>query len=492
MDYITGTSREQVTMLPNCVEDYVSADNPVRVVDAFIEKLDLEKMGFIKFEPNHTGRPMYSPKDLLRLYLYGYMNRVRSSRNLERECWRNLEVIWLMHNLKPDHKTIARFRQSNAKALKNVFHSFVRLGVQLGLYGQELIAVDGSKFKANNSKERNFTKGKIADRIHRIDEKVEQYLDEMNAADATEDAEENRIDYDRCMKNIEELLEKKEMYLEMESAVNSSEETQVSLTDPDSRLMKTKDGMMVSLNVQTAVDSKNKMIAAFFATSQTQDKNMMAPTAQQAAENMACSSLTVVADKGYDSASDVAQVVLNGHTPVITGSEYEITIPTDTVNGEIIADYNPSIARAVFIPEKNVFICPMGNYLFPSAYVKSKHEAKYKNCKACRNCPNRCIDARYYVASRFIKLSEFSREYDGSPMPLQKHHVLADPNTASQRKCIIEHVFGSVKLNLGISYLLLRGIPKAEGELSLAFLAYNIKRAIQILGVECLVKAIQA
>ena len=203
MEFIIGEDRGQSSLLPDCLDDYIGEENTARVIDAYVESLDMSQLGFEKSVPNETGRPMYAPKDLLKLYIYGYMNRVRSSRNLERESHRNLEVIWLLKKLTPDHKTIARFRQQNPKALKNMFRDFVRLCSGLGLYGKELIAVGGSKFKAWNTKDRNFTKGKITDRIHRIDKKIEQYMTELDEQDK---AESNDMEEPRAAK-VQEILQ---------------------------------------------------------------------------------------------------------------------------------------------------------------------------------------------------------------------------------------------------------------------------------------------
>ena len=486
MEFIAGLDRAQYTCYMGCLDDAVFENNPVRFIDAYVDRLDMAGLCFQSNEPQDTGRPAYDPRDLLKLYIYGYFNRVRSTRNLERECYRNIEVIWLMKNLKPDHKTISRFRQNNPKALKNVFRDFVRLCAELDLYGKDLIAVDGSKFKAWNSKDRNFTKGKIEDRIRRIEEKIDKYLSELERLDQIDEAERLPVlrDKEQIQEIILKLQERKAVLEDYKGEVTCGEETQVSLTDPDSRLMKTKDGMEVCLNVQTAVDSKNKMIVEFMVGNQVQDKNMMSPMARKASKILETENMVIVADNGYDSVSDVAQVLADNNTPVVAGGDYEFWYPTNEENAEEVNDYDEAIARSVYLPERNVLICPMGQFLYPSCYVKSKHIAKYGNPKACAHCPKKCTSMKYYYAERMIKLSEFSKEYDASPVPLRKIRILQDKEIASQRKCIVEHPFGTVKRNLGIAYLLLRTIPKAEGELSLAFLAFNMKRALNIVGIE--------
>ncbi len=491
MEYIAGKSREQVTMLPNCLDDYVDEEDSVRVIDAFVESLDMVSLGFEKSTPNSTGRPMYAPKDLLKLYIYGYMNRVRSSRSLEKETHRNLEVIWLLRTLKPDHKTIARFRQHNPVALKNVFRYFVQLCCGLNLYGRELIAVDGSKFKAWNTKDRNFTKGKLSDRIRRINEKIEAYMKELEQQDATEEAMSTETQAVQTREILRQLTERKAMLEGYQEQLKIGDDTQISLTDPDSRLMKTKDGMDVCLNVQTAVDSKNKMIVEFDVINQVQDKNMLMPMTERASEILDSASLTVVADNGYNSVSDAAQVWAAGHTPVIAGGSYEFCFPADEQDAQEIAEYTPDVARSVYLPERNVFICPMGHMLHPVCYHRPKHVAKYMNYSTCRQCTQKCTTSQYYTAERLMKPSDFQREYNDSPVPLRKVQIGQNKEVVRQRKCIVEHPFGSIKRNMGISYLLVRGIEKARGELSLAFLGYNLKRAVQILGINKLIHSFQ-
>ena len=485
MEFITGRERGQYYI--GCLEDSIDENNPVRFVDAYVSQLDISALGFKNSTPQETGRPAYSPKDLLKLYIYGYLNRVRSSRGLEKECYRNIEVIWLINGLHPDHKTIARFRQINPKALKEVFRDFVRLCMRMELMGKELIAVDGSKFKAWNSKDRNYTKGKIDDRISRIEGKIAAYLEELDKLDEAVKSE-SQLASENRVKSLEEVIsiltERKAVFEEYRERVSGGEETQISLTDPDSRLMKTKDGMAVCLNIQTAVDSKNKLVVEFEVGNQAQDKNLMSPMAKKASEILETEHMIIVADNGYDSVSDVAQVLAEKNTPVVAGGDYEFWYPTTEEEAEEVTDYDETIARSVYWPDRNVYICPMGKFLYPSCYVKSKHIAKYANTKECFCCTKKCTRMKYYYAERRMNLSEFSKEYDDSPVPLKKIRVLQNKEIAAQRKCIVEHPFGTIKRDMGIAYLLLRTIPKAEGELSLAFLAFNIKRALNIVGIQ--------
>ena len=359
--------------------------------------------------------------------------------------------------MRPDHKTIARFRQNNPKALKNVFRDFVRFCVGLGLYGKELIAIDGSKFKAWNGKDRNYTKGKIQDRIRRAEEKIAAYLEELERIDKEMESEDQARTIEAAILALVERRTELEGYLE---CITCGEETQVSLTDPDSRLMKTKDGMSVCLNVQTAVDGKNKMVVEFAVCNQVQDKNLMSPMAEKASEILEADHMTIVADNGYDSVSDVAQVLAGNNIPVVCGGDYEFWYPATAEKAGVITGYDETIARSVYIPS------------------------------ACSHCPKKCTTMRYFYVERMIKKSEFSKECDMSPVPLKKIRILQNKAISSQRKCIVEHPFGTVKHDMGVRQLLLRGIQKAEGELSLTFLAFNMKRALNIVGIKNLMAAL--
>ena len=393
------------------------------------------------------------------------MNRVRSSRSLEIETKRNLEVIWLLKKLTPDHKTIARFRQHNVRALKNVFCSFVKTCMGFGLYGRELIAVDGSKFKAWNSKDRNFSSGKLSDRITRINERIEAYLAELNETDKLEQGAADSMNTEEL---IRKLNERKERYQQLKGQLVQSDDLQISLTDPDSRLMKTKNGMDVCLNVQTVVDAQNKMIVTFSVGSEVQDKNMLAPTVELTEQMLEKKELTVLADRGYDSVSDVAQVVKNGHIPVVAHSEYEFCLPTDDEHAETITSYDAKIGKSIYWPERNVFICPMGEMLHPIGYSKTKRTATYSNATACGKCPQKCTKSKYYHAERLMPPSAYSKQYDDSPLPLREVHVAENKQLMQQRKCIVEHPFGTVKRSLGVSYLLLQGKQTADGKISLS------------------------
>ena len=274
MAHISGEDRSQVLLLPDAVEDYVGADNPVRFIDAFVDSLDLEASGFGRVRPRETGRPGYDPADLLKLYIYGYLNRVRSSRRLEAETHRNLEVIWLMRRLRPDFKTIADFRRDNRPAFREVFRAFVRVCRELDLYGRELIAVDGTCIKAVNHRDRNFTQAKLKSELQRIDARLERHFERMNEADAEEGGCGTQSD-PRLQEKIESMRKKKERLEGYRKSLEESGEAQLSLTDPDSRSMRAGTRSGVGYNAQVAVDTKHNLIAEQQVHSQVTDLGLL-------------------------------------------------------------------------------------------------------------------------------------------------------------------------------------------------------------------------
>jgi len=297
MSYIEGESREQRVLFPEVLDDYISEENLVRFIDAFVDGLEMEELGFDRTAPKETGRPPYDPRDLLKLYIYGYLNRVRTGRTLERECQRNVELMWLMRKLRPDFKTITDFRKDNRKAFRGVFRQFVLLCKGLGLVGGELVAVDGSKFKAVNSGQRNFSQKKLEERLKKIDEKVERYLDEMDRGD--EEGKDTEISAAELKQKIEKLKERKGRYEELLKELGASGQSQVSLTDPESRAMALTPRGEVSYNVQTAVDQKHHLIVEQDVTNEGLDNHQLFTMAQKTKQMLGQDELQVVADMGY-------------------------------------------------------------------------------------------------------------------------------------------------------------------------------------------------
>ncbi len=298
MAHITGEDRSQLLLLPDTVDDYVGPDNPVRFIDAFVDGLDLEAAGFQRVRPNDKGRPGYDPADLLKLYIYGYLNRIRSSRRLETETHRNLEAIWLLRQLKPDFKTIADFRRDNRHAFRAVFRQFVRLCRELDLYGRELIAVDGTRIKAVNHRDRNFTRAKLKTDLQRIDDRLDRYLDQVNEADA-DDAGGRAAAVADLQEKIASIRKRKETLEGHRQTLDDTGEAQLSLTDPDSRSMHSGTRVGVGYNVQIAVDTKHNLIAEQQVHSKVADLGLLAETATAARENLAVDEIDAVADRGY-------------------------------------------------------------------------------------------------------------------------------------------------------------------------------------------------
>lgn len=489
MGYIIGANRNQIILLPESVDEYIGVENAVRVIDAYVDSLDLEQLGFTKTEPCETGRPPYAPQDLLKLYVYGYMNRVRSSRRLEMETNRNLEAIWLLKKLSPDHKTIARFRHENASALKNVFRDFAKLCFRLGLYGRELAAIDGSKFKAVNSADRNFSIAELNERIKRLTARIDEYLRQMNETDATEEASPTQTT-DEIQQIIERLSTRKTTYEAYLEEMKANDETQRSLTDPDARLMKGPKGFDVSYNVQTSVDSKHKLIAEFDVTNDGNDMKQLADMALATAEILKAPDITVTADTGYDSASEIARCIENGITPQVIGSEGSFCVPCEAEEAqEIISHEN---GKCVYIKERNIVICPMGHTLRPMHYKNSGRMAIYYNYNACQNCTCRCTKTKYRQFALRMKKSEFSKNHNADNLHVQQINITINPAITVRRKELAEHPFGTIKRGMFADHVLTRGLQNVTGEFSLVFLAYNMKRVINILGVKAIVEAIKA
>lgn len=392
MGYINGADRNQITLLPESVDDYVAEDNAVRVIDAYVDSLDLAELGFIKTKPEETGRPPYAPQTLLKLYVYGYMNRVRSSRRLEAETKRNLEVIWLLGKLSPDHKTIANFRKDNAAALKGVFRDFVKLCMGLGLYGRELAAIDGSKFKAVNSTDRNFSVTELNERIKRLTVRIDEYLHQLNETDAAEETKAERTP-DEIQEIVERLSTRKATYESYLEEMKSGEETQKSLTDPDARLMKGPKCFDVSYNVQSSVDSKHKMIAEFEVTNDGNDMNQLVNMAITTAEILEAPNLTATADTGYNNASEFARCVENGINPQVIGFEGDFCVPCEPEQAEEITSHENG--KCVYLKERNIVICPMGHVMPPMHYKNGQRMAVHYNYNACQNCTCRCTKSKY-------------------------------------------------------------------------------------------------
>lgn len=486
MNYIQGISREQILLMPECVDEYINEDNAVRVIDVYVDGLDLTALGFAKAELGETGRPPYAPQDLLKLYIYGYMNRIRSSRRLETESKRNVEVMWLLKRLSPDHKTIARFRRDNSGALKNLFRNFVKMCLGLGLYGRELAAIDGSKFKAVNSTDCNFSIAELNERIKRLNTRIDEYMQQLNETDAAEEDKPESAVGD-IKQIIERLSSRKNTYESYLEEMSANGETQKSLTDPDARLMKGANGFDVSYNVQTSVDSKHKLITEFNVTNDGNDMKQLSEMAMATAEVLEISGIIAVADTGYNSASEIVKSIENGITPHVAGSEGNYCVPCKAHEAQKITAHENG--KGIYIKERNIFICPMGNVMPPMFYKNGDRTARHYNYRACSECTCRCTKVKYRTFGVRIKKDEFTKEHNAENLYVKQIYIIPDPVIIDQRKALVEHPFGAVKRAMDAGYLLTKGIAKVTGEFSLVFLAYNLKRVINIIGVKNLIEA---
>jgi len=462
------------------------------VLEVYTESLDLSKLGFKTAEAHKTGRPMYNPQDMLKLYMWGYMNRIRSSRRLETETKRNLEVLWLMRRLSPDHKTIARFRQENPMALKNVFCDFVTLCVRLGLYGKELAAIDGSKFKAVNSRARNFTKTQVQDKIARLTAKIEEYIQEMESADAEENDCEGEKSKEEISQIIQELSKHKERYQGYAQELEQNGEKQKSLTDADSRLMQTNGKMDVCYNVQTSVDAKNKLIAEFEISNQGNDKNFITPLAKKTKAILETETIIVAVDNGYESIQDILAAKSQGIEAHVAGTDFDVCVPSE--GGQQIQIRSHHNGRCVYIKERNISLCPMGNVLYPQYYnnKKTRGAGIFQNIGACRKCTCKCTKDKRNRFRHLVEMpkKDFSKEYNDEGLAIKQIRIAPKKEIMVQRKSLVEHPFGTIKRNMDGGYCLTKGLEKVSGEFSLMFLAYNIKRVINILGSRKLIESL--
>ena len=539
MSYIKGRDRSQLTLMPECIDDLIDKDSPVRVIDAFIDSLDICELGFTHAKPADTGRPAYDPKDLLKLYIYGYFNSIRSSRKLMRECGRNIELFFLLNFLAPDFRTIADFRKDNAEAIRKVFLEFVKLSLKLKLYQNELQAIDGSKFYAVNGRKRMYNDEVLRKKIERIDEHLSRYLEEMDALDHTENlsAQDLKGAKETVESKRELLTERKKKYQIMRKKLKESGETQMLTTDPEARMMKIKDGFGCAYNVQTAVDSGSHMIADYLVTNDRNDEQLLHTFSEQVKETLSTDIISVAADKGYDSKAEIEACVLSGVIPYIgfknDVGERVITLPyekgrissaqrsstkpedikrclsagvlPDCYQGSNISvGVNEIYHTGCFtkIDDKTV-ICPMGQALKRTKFLNGG--AVFACKPACRSCSNRCTASKNYKTVYFGPDTEMvvARMYGRTPpvnkppkdftphnsffvKPIEKTvtiRIKDDIPKQKKRLCISEHPFGTVKRYHGAYFLLCKGIRKTTAELGLSFLAYNLKRAINIKGV---------
>jgi transposase len=473
--FVQGEARSQMSLLPECLDDYVTEDNPVRVVEAFIDALDLEKLGFTGMVPQVTGRPAYHPSMMLKLYVYGYLNRVHSSRRLERESQRNVELMWLTGRLTPDFKTIANFRKDNGRGIREVCKQFVTVCRKLNLLSQSTVVIDGSKFKAVNNRDRNVTPGKLKRRGEELERSIERYFYRLDKMDQKSD-EVVEIQTPMLKEKIASLKEALAELNALEPELNKREDKQISLTDPEARSLRTRGTGIVGYNVQTAVEPDNHLIVAHEVTNQFNDHSQLSPMAIAAKEAMGVDKLDAVADRGYFKGEEVLACGEAGIT---------VYVPhTTTSHNKAKGLYDKADFR--YIVEDDEYQCPAGERLQrrTNTHDHGKPIARYwtLNCGTCA-WKTKC------TTGKARKVSRWEREdvLDAMRERLDRH-----PGMMRLRRDTVEHPFGTLKRWMGAEHFLTKGLHNTGTEMSLNVLAYNLKRVINILGVEGLLRALYA
>jgi transposase len=476
MAHITGHDRSQTLLLPESLDDYVGPDNPVRFIDAFVDGLDLAAAGFAVVEPKQTGRPGYAPADLLKLYVYGYLNRVRSSRRLEAETHRNIEVIWLLRHLKPDFKTIADFRRDNRNAFRPVFRQFVLLCRQLDLFGRELLAVDGTRIKAVNNKDRNFTRASLTKFIELADVKLDDYLQRLDQSDANE-VKTGGSRVKNLAEGIAAIRERRTRCKDMLAQLDNTGEDQISLTDPDSRAMAAHTRVAVGYNVQVAVDTRHKLIVEQQVTNQVVDMGLLTEVAEPGKEVLGVETIDVVADKGYFKIEDIEACENAGMVPYVPRPQR-----------------GPSVKAGLFRKDEfqydaasDSYVCPAGQRLHPysDSLLRGLKKINYVNKLACDDCAirSRCTAGKFRTVSRLENEAVLDR---------MQARLAKRPDVLDRRRETVEHPFGSIKQWMNQGAFLMRGLAKVRAEFSLTALAYNLRRVLNIVEFAELMAAVAA
>ena len=471
--FIAGQDRTQSTLLPELLDEYITEENPVRVIDLFVDQLDLASLGFEGVVPADTGRPSYHPAVLLKLYVYGYLNRIQSTRRLETEALRNVELMWLITRLAPDFKTIANFRRENGKAIRKVCAQFIELCRQMNLFTDAMVAIDGSKFKAVNSSDQNFTQAKIKRRIQEAQASIAQYLKDLEAADLRSPAQSTAHQV-RLKERIALFTEQMAQLQAIEEKVQAAPDKQISMSDPDARSMQHRGGGIVGYNVQAAVDTKNHLIVAHELTNVGHDRSALAKIAGQAKAALQATELTVVADKGYYSGQEIKDCMESGVTPIMP--------KCNTSNNRANGLFNKN--AFIYHPDKNEYECPAGEALIERfrtvEHGKTLLAYWSSSCSTCTLKPQ-CTTS---VENRRIKRWEHEAVLDQMQGNLE-----AMPDAMKIRRCTIEHTFGTLKSWMGATHFLTKTKEHVSTEMSLHILAYSLKRVMKIMGSSNLMKA---
>ena len=473
--FVEGDDRQQIILLPESLDDYVAEDNPIRAVDVFVNELDLRTLGF-GVVPAVTGRPSYHPAVLLKIYLYGYLNRIQSGRRLERETQRNLELMWLTGRLCPDFKTIADFRRDNGSAIRSVCRQFVMLCRRLNLFSQAIVAIDGSMFKAVNAHDRNFTRAKLDKRMRQIDQSIERYLTEMDTADRQQpDVAEARTA--RLGQKIKALKAEMQDLKQHQVQLEQAPEGQISLTDPDARAMSTSNGRgVVGYNVQTAVDTKHHLIVAHEVTNTGSDRHQLSKMASQAKAAMGASVLQAIADRGYFNgdeilACDKADITAFVSKPMTSAAKAEGRFNKD--------DF-------IYDAPSDEYRCPAGSRLI-WRFAREEH-GHLINRYWSSDCP-RCPIKAQCTPSKYRRVSRWEHE---ATLEAMQSRLDKNPKAMRIRRQTVEHPFGTFKDWMGATHFLTKTLEHVSTEMSLHVLAYNFKRVMKIVGMSTLMEAMQA
>jgi transposase len=472
--FVEGIPRTQSTLFPERLEDYIDEENPVRAIEAFIDALDLEQLGFHGMNPKATGRPAYHPATMLKLYVYGYLNRVQSTRRLERETGRNIELMWLLGRLAPDFKTIANFRRHNGKAIRKVCAEFVGLCRKLDLFSQALVAIDGSKFKACNNRDKNFTPAKMKRRVEEIELSIGRYFSRLDQVDKEEPGADEQTQ--KLEDKIVSLKKEVERLKELEKELMATPDKQLSLTDPDARSMRSRGTGIVGYNVQTAVDSEHHLIVTHDVIMQNNDRSQLSSMAIKARDEMGVEELAVVADKGYYKGEEIKACEDEGITAYVPKSR--------TSGNRARGLYDKSAFR--YMPEEDAYRCPVGDTLIWRQTTEEKgqnlHRYWSSNCQTCR-LKSKCTTGKQRRVTRW--------EHEAILDQVERR-LARDPEKMRTRCQTVEHPFGTLKHWMGATHFQMITLEHVSTEMSLHVLAYNLKRVMNIMGVESLIEAIKA
>jgi transposase len=476
--FVEGVDRGQSALFPECLDDWIGEENAVRVIDVFVDELDLAALGFSGVDPEATGRPSYHPAVLLKLYIYGYLTRVQSSRRLEREAGRNVEVMWLTGRLVPDHKTIADFRKDNGRAIRQVCARFVVLCRTMGLFTKASVAIDGSKFKAVNNRDRNFTRAKMARRRAQIEASVARYLQQLDTADRQEPSEALATKTTGLREKIAKLGEEMQRLQALEARMLATPDQQISLTDPDARSMATsgRGSGVVGYNVQAAVDIEHHLIVAHDVTNVGTDVSQLAPMAQLTKAALETDRLEVVADRGYFSSEQILACEEAGVT---------VTLPKPQTSGNRVK------GRFVkqhfrYVASEDVYVCPAGEKL--TYHYTNQEDGRVLRrywTSACQTCAikDRC------TSGKERRITRWQHEH---VVEAVQRRLDAHPEKMRQRRETAEHPFGTIKARMGATHFLMKTLKRVSTEMALHVLAYNLTRAMNILGTGPLINAMRA